>query len=88
MATIWESRRPIREEALLSNERTCRISSSSMCAGGKAHGENGLKPRTSRDVGENSNARFVERPPGSGIIAAIDPPADEIFSADSDLRAR
>jgi hypothetical protein len=35
MATIWESRRPIREEALLSNVRTCRISWSSMCAGGQ-----------------------------------------------------
>jgi hypothetical protein len=35
MATIWDSRRPIREEALLSNERTCRISSSSLSAGGQ-----------------------------------------------------
>ena len=35
MATIRDSRRPIREDALLNNERTCRISSSSICAGGQ-----------------------------------------------------
>jgi hypothetical protein len=48
-----------------------------------AHTENGLKPLTSRDVRENSNARFVRRLIGSGIIAPIDPPAHEIFSPDS-----
>jgi hypothetical protein len=45
--------------------------------------ENGLKRPTSRDVRENSNARFVRAPFGRGFIAAIDLPADEIFSPDS-----
>jgi hypothetical protein len=54
-----------------------------MGAGGtRAHRENDLKRLTSRDVGENSNARFVRRLIGSGIIAPIDPLADEIFSPD------
>jgi hypothetical protein len=42
--------------------------------------ENGLTGLTSRDAWENSNARFVRRLIGSGFIAPIDPPADEIFS--------
>jgi len=45
--------------------------------------ENGLPWLTSRDVSENSNARVVRAPIGSGFIAAIDPGAKEIFSADS-----
>jgi len=84
MATIWAIRRPIRDDAPRSNEWTCRISSSSICAGGTtAHAENGPKPLTSRDVWENSNARFVQTPIGSGFIALFDPVADEIFSPDS-----
>ncbi|MBR1274781.1 hypothetical protein [Bradyrhizobium sp. AUGA SZCCT0283] len=56
---------------------------SSMGAGGtRAHLENGLTRLTSRDVWENSNARFVRRLFGSGFIAPIDLPADEIFSSD------
>ena len=46
----------------------------------KAHRENGLTPLTSRDPWENSNARFVRTPIGSGFIAVFDPAADEIFS--------
>jgi hypothetical protein len=54
-----------------------------MGAGGtRALTENGLKRLTSRDVRENSNARFVRRLIGSGFIAPIDLPADEIFSPD------
>jgi hypothetical protein len=56
---------------------------SSMSAGGtRAHPENGLTRLTSRDVWENSNARFVPRSIGSGFIAPIALPADEIFSPD------
>ncbi len=47
-----------------------------------AHTENGLTGLTSRDAWENSNARFVQRLIGSGFIAPIDLPADEIFSRD------
>ena len=43
--------------------------------------ENGLARLTSRDTWENSNARFVRGPFGSGFIAAIDPVAEEIFSS-------
>jgi hypothetical protein len=54
-----------------------------MSAGGKrAHTENGLKRLTSRDPWENSNARVVQRPIGSGFIAPIDLAADKIFSPD------
>jgi hypothetical protein len=88
MATIWDSRRPIREDALRSKERTCRISSSSICAGGEAHRENGLPALTSRDHWENSNVRFAPRPMGSGFIAAFAPTANEIFSSRFGLKAR
>jgi hypothetical protein len=44
--------------------------------------ENGLTGLTSRDVYENSNARFVEEPFGSGFIAVIEPAAEEIFFRD------
>jgi hypothetical protein len=44
--------------------------------------ENGLTGLTSRDVYENSNARFVRRPIGSGFIVMIEPAAEEIFSPD------
>jgi hypothetical protein len=44
--------------------------------------ENGRKRLTSRDVRENSNARFVRAPFGSEFIAPIDLSADEIFSPD------
>jgi hypothetical protein len=47
-----------------------------------AHTENGPERLTSRDVWQNSNARFVRRLIGSGIIAAIDPPAAKFFSPD------
>jgi hypothetical protein len=87
MATIWDSRRPIREDALLSNERTCRIFSSSICAGGKAHSEDGLTQLSSRYPTENSNGRFVRRPIGSGFIAVIAPATNEIFSPDFGLIA-
>jgi hypothetical protein len=40
--------------------------------------ENGLARLTSRDVYENSNARFVLLSIGSGIIAVICPATDEI----------
>jgi hypothetical protein len=40
--------------------------------------ENGLARLTSRDVYENSNARFVRLSIGSGIIAVICPATDEI----------
>jgi hypothetical protein len=46
--------------------------------------ENGLARLTSRDVYENSNARFVRLSIGSGIIALICPATDEIISADLD----
>jgi hypothetical protein len=46
--------------------------------------ENGLARLTSRDVYENSNARFVRLSIGSGIIALICPATDEIFSPDLD----
>jgi hypothetical protein len=46
--------------------------------------ENGLTGLTSRDVYENSNARFVEEPFGSGFIAVIEPAAEEIFFRDLD----
>jgi hypothetical protein len=53
------------------------------CAGEtQAHKENGLARLTSRDVWENSNARFVRRPIGSVFIALFDPAADEFFSPD------
>lgn len=56
---------------------------SSMGAGGaRAHPKNGLKPQTSRDTQKNSNARFVRTPFDRGFIAAIDLPADKIFSRD------
>jgi hypothetical protein len=42
--------------------------------------ENGFTGLTSRDVYENSNARFVEVPSGSGFITVIEPAAEEIFS--------
>jgi hypothetical protein len=44
--------------------------------------ENGPERLTSRDVSENSNARVVRTPIGSGIIAAIDQGAAETFSPD------
>jgi hypothetical protein len=44
--------------------------------------ENGLTGLTSRDVYENSNARFVRRPIGSGFIVMIEPATEEIFSPD------
>lgn len=44
--------------------------------------ENGRNGLTSRDAYENSNARVVRAPFGSGIIAMIAPAAGEIFSAD------
>jgi hypothetical protein len=44
--------------------------------------ENGLGELTSRDAGENSNARVVRTPIGSGIIAAIDRWTAETFSPD------
>jgi hypothetical protein len=50
--------------------------------GTRAHWENGLRRLTSRDVRENSNARFVWAPLGRRFIAPIDPLADEIFSPD------
>jgi hypothetical protein len=46
--------------------------------------ENGLTGLTSRDVYENSNARFVGEPFGSGFIAVIEPAAEEIFFRDLD----
>ena len=51
----------------------------------RAHRENGLKPLTSRDVWENSNARFAQMPIGSGFIALFGPATDEIFYPDSGL---
>jgi hypothetical protein len=42
--------------------------------------ENGPERLTSRDVGENSNARVVRTPIGSGIVAAIDRWTAETFS--------
>ena len=58
-----------------------------MCAGGtRAHTENGLKPQTSRDPQENSNAHVVRAPFDRRFIAAIDQPADEIFSRDFGLK--
>jgi hypothetical protein len=80
MATIWASRRPIRAGALRSNERTARISHLPCAPLERAHTENGLKPPTSRDPQQNSNARFVRAPFDRGFIAAIDLPADKIFS--------
>jgi hypothetical protein len=86
MATIWASRRPIRDGAPRSNKRTCRISRSSMCAGGTIvppmghNTKNGPARLTSRDVQENSNARSVGAPIGSSFIALIEPAADEFFS--------
>jgi hypothetical protein len=44
--------------------------------------ENGLDRLTSRDVSENSNARVVRAPIGSGFIAAIDRGTEETFSPD------
>jgi hypothetical protein len=84
MATIWASRRPIRDGALRSNERTCAIShfpTAPLHQGWRTL-EHGLLPLTSRDVRENSNARFAPRPNGSEIIATIGPRAKEIFSPD------
>ena len=43
--------------------------------------ENGLARLTSRDTYENSNARVVRMPIGSGFIAAIAPAAKQIFLA-------
>jgi hypothetical protein len=90
IATICAKRRPIRDGAARRNERTCCISSSSIGPGGTVVPptgrilENGLAPTTSRDVGENSNERVVRRTFGSGLVAAIDPQAKEIFSPDFD----
>jgi hypothetical protein len=54
-----------------------------MGAGGtRAHTENGLRRLTSRDVRENSNARFVWASFGRGFIAPTDLPANEIFFED------
>jgi hypothetical protein len=56
------------------------------CAGEtQAQKENGLARLTSRDVWENSNARFVQAPIDSGFVAAIAPVANEIFYPDSSL---
>jgi hypothetical protein len=51
--------------------------------GGKEHREDGLVRLSSRYPSENSNARFVRGPIGSGFIAPIAPAANEIFSPDS-----
>jgi len=47
--------------------------------------ENGLAWLSSRDTSENSNARVVRTPLCSGIIAAIEPETEEIFSPVSGL---
>ncbi len=49
--------------------------------------ENGLPRPNSRDAGENSNARFVGTPSGSGFIAAMKPAAAQIFSPDCGSQA-
>jgi hypothetical protein len=86
MATIWASRRLIRDDAPRSNVWTCRISSPSVRAVYKtAHAEHGPRLLTGRDPCENSNARFVRTPFGSGFVAVIGQPANEIFSPDSGL---
>jgi hypothetical protein len=85
MATIWASRRPIRDGAPRSNERICCIShlpsapvEQSLQQGRTT--EHGLARLTSRDAYENSNARVVRTPAGSGFIAAIKPATEQIFS--------
>jgi len=47
--------------------------------------ENGRNGLSCRDTWENSNARFVRSPIGSGFIAVIEPAAGEIFSPDMGL---
>jgi len=80
IATIWDSRRPIRDGAPRSNERSCCISHlPSAPVEQRSNGrttENGLAPRISRDTGENSNERGVGVADGSGFIAAIEPEAE------------
>jgi hypothetical protein len=49
--------------------------------------ENGPAGLRCRDVNENSNARFVRAPSGSGFIAVIAPGTEEIFFPDFALRA-
>jgi hypothetical protein len=53
-----------------------------MRRGARAHREDGLVRLSSRYPSENSNARFVGRPIGSGFIAAFELLADEIFYPD------
>ncbi|WP_157676628.1 hypothetical protein [Afipia sp. GAS231] len=93
MATIWDSRRPIRDGAPRSNERICCISHLPSAPVEQSFQqwrtiENGLARQTSRDVCENSNARTVRTPAGSGFIAPIEPAAGEIFSPVSALIIR
>jgi hypothetical protein len=88
MATIWASRRPIRDGAPRSNERSCCISHLPSAPVEKRSSdgrtpENGLARLTSRDGSENSNARVVRTPAGSGFIALIEPKAEQIFSPGS-----
>jgi hypothetical protein len=85
IATIWDSRRPIRDGAPRRNERSCCISHLPSApveqrSSDRRTTENGLTRLTSRDPSENSNARVVRTPAGSGFIAAMDPAAGEIFS--------
>jgi hypothetical protein len=49
-----------------------------------AHREDGPMSLTSRDVRENSNMRFDRTPIGSGFVALIGQPANEISSPGSD----
>jgi|SRR5215217_372153 hypothetical protein len=91
MATIWARRRPIRDGAVRSNARTCRIFNFPLAPGGTAvpstghTRQDGRPGLASRYVWENSNARFVGAVVRSGFIAVICPATGKFFSANSRL---
>ena len=85
MATNCANRRLIRPGAFASSLRTLAISCVPWRPGHRAHGKDDLSGLSSRDISENSNARFAGTPFRSGFIALLDAAAEKIFSID--LRA-
>ena len=81
MATNWANRRPILDGALRNSFRTLAISHVPWRPGHRAHSENGPYRLSSRDISENSNARFADSGFRCGIFAPFRPAAEEFFAA-------
>ncbi len=83
MATNWANRRPMRPGAFASSLRTFAIAQIPCGPDHRPHPENDVSGLSSRDISENSNARFAGAGFGSGFIALPGLPTKKFFSAQS-----